>query len=59
MIRVAKPGSRILICDEKEKAAKAYERLIPGFMKNVGKEREVVVAPLVLIPPEMENCAPF
>jgi ubiquinone/menaquinone biosynthesis C-methylase UbiE/uncharacterized protein YbaR (Trm112 family) len=43
MIRVAKPGSRILICDEKEQAAKAYERLIPGFMKNVGKEREAVV----------------
>jgi len=35
MIRVAKPGSRILICDEKEKGAQAYERLIPGFVKNV------------------------
>ena len=32
MIRVARPGSRILISDEKEKAAQAYERIIPGFM---------------------------
>ena len=59
MIRVAKPGSRILISDEKEKAAKAYERFIPGFMKNVGREREEVVAPLALIPPEMKNLRLF
>ena len=55
MIRVAKPGSRILICDENEKGAQAYERFIPGFLKNVGKDREVVVPPVALIPPEMEN----
>lgn len=55
MIRVAKPGSRILICDEKEKGAQAYERFIPGFMKHVGKEREAVIAPVALIPPEMEE----
>lgn len=59
MIRVARPGSRILICDEKEQAAKAYERFIPGFMQNVGKEREVVVAPLALVPTEMENLHVF
>jgi ubiquinone/menaquinone biosynthesis C-methylase UbiE/uncharacterized protein YbaR (Trm112 family) len=53
MIRVAKPGSRILISDEKERGAQAYDRLIPGFKKKVGKEREAVVAPLALIPPEM------
>ena len=59
MIRVAQPGTRILICDEKEQAVKAYERLIPGFMKNVGKERALVAAPLDLIPPEMENVLVF
>ena len=59
MIRVAKPGSRILISDEKEQGAQAYEHLIPGFMKNVGMEREVVVAPLALIPPEMKNVRLF
>ena len=59
MIRVAKPGSRILICDEKEQGAQVYERIIPGFMKNVGEEREEVVAPVALIPPEMENVRVF
>jgi ubiquinone/menaquinone biosynthesis C-methylase UbiE len=59
MVRVAKPGTRILICDEKEKGVQAYEQLIPGFMKHVGKEREVVVAPVGLIPQEMENVRVF
>jgi ubiquinone/menaquinone biosynthesis C-methylase UbiE/uncharacterized protein YbaR (Trm112 family) len=59
MIRVAKPGSRILISDEKEKGAQAYERLIPGFTKNVGKDREEVVAPMRLIPAEMEEVRIF
>jgi len=59
LIRVAKPGARILICDEKEKGAQAYERIIPGFMKKVGKEREVVVTPVALIPPEMVNVRVF
>lgn len=55
MIRVAKPGSRILIGDENEKGAQAYERLIPGFRKQIGKEREAVVPPLNLVPPEMKD----
>lgn len=55
IIRVAKPGSRILICDEKERGASAYERLIPGFTKNIGKERDAVIAPVGLVAPEMEN----
>lgn len=59
MIRVAKPGSRILICDEKEKGAQAYERFIPGFMKQIGKERDVVVAPLALVPAEMVGVGVF
>jgi len=59
MIRVARPGARILICDEKEQAAKAYERLIPGFMKSIGNERAQVKAPLELVPPEMEDVRLF
>ena len=59
MIRVARPGSRILISDEKERGAQAYDRLIPGFKKKVGNEREEVVAPIALIPPEMENLRLF
>ena len=33
-----------MISDEKEKGAQAYEHLIPGFMKKVGKEREEVIS---------------
>ncbi len=38
MIRVAKPGTRILICDENEKGAQAYERFLPGFKRHVGEQ---------------------
>ena len=53
MIRVAKPGSRILIADETEKHVKgAYERIpiTNRFFKN---RREAVTAPVDLVPPEM------
>jgi len=53
MIRVAKPGARILIGDETEKGAKAYEKFIPGFMKSFGGKRAAVVAPIDLVPKEM------
>jgi ubiquinone/menaquinone biosynthesis C-methylase UbiE/uncharacterized protein YbaR (Trm112 family) len=59
MIRVAKPGTRILICDENEKGAQAYERIIPGFKRNVGSKRDVVVAPVTLVPPEMLELREF
>lgn len=59
MIRVAKPGTRILICDENEKGAQAYERVIPGFLKNVGKMRETVIAPVALVPPGMQELRLF
>jgi ubiquinone/menaquinone biosynthesis C-methylase UbiE/uncharacterized protein YbaR (Trm112 family) len=54
MIRVAKPGTRILICDENEKGAQAYERFLPSFKKNLGK-REAIVPPADLVPPEMQE----
>jgi ubiquinone/menaquinone biosynthesis C-methylase UbiE len=53
MIRVAKPGSRILIADETEEHVKrAYERtpLTRRYFKN---RKESVIAPLDLVPPEM------
>jgi SAM-dependent methyltransferase len=34
MIRVAKPGARILIADETEKGAQGYEKFIPGFKSS-------------------------
>ncbi len=55
MIRVAKPGSRILIADETEKLAKKiYERtpITSGYFK--GRETEIST-PVHLVPPEMEK----
>jgi ubiquinone/menaquinone biosynthesis C-methylase UbiE len=53
MIRVAKPGTRILIADETEKGAKGYEKYIPGFKGSFGKVREAIVPPIELVPKEM------
>jgi ubiquinone/menaquinone biosynthesis C-methylase UbiE len=53
MIRVAKPGARILISDETEKGAQGYERFIPGFKKSFGGRRKEIVPPMDLIPSHM------
>ena len=53
MIRVAKPGARILIADETEKGAQGYERFIPGFKKSFGGKRNAIVPPVNLVPTEM------
>jgi len=53
MIRVAKPGSRILIADETEEHVKAaYEHtpITGGYFKN---RKQPVTAPVDLVPPEM------
>lgn len=53
MIRVAKPGTRILIADETEKGAQGYEKFIPGFKDSFGGEREVIQPPIDLVPTSM------
>lgn len=53
MIRVAKPGSRILIADETEKGAQGYERFIPGFKKSFGGKRSQILPPVDLVPANM------
>jgi ubiquinone/menaquinone biosynthesis C-methylase UbiE/uncharacterized protein YbaR (Trm112 family) len=53
MIRVAKPGMRILIADETEKGARGYEKFIPGFKKSFGGRRDEILAPIHLIPSNM------
>ena len=53
MIRVAKPGARILIADETEKGAQGYEKFIPGFKKSFGGKRQEIVAPIDLVPTNM------
>ena len=59
MIRVAKPGTRILICDENEKGAQAYERFLPSFRQTAGKQRPTIVPPMELLPPEMQEVRLF
>ena len=46
MIRVAKPGTRIVIADESEMGARGYERFIPGFKNSFGCKRETITAVL-------------
>jgi ubiquinone/menaquinone biosynthesis C-methylase UbiE len=53
MIRVAKPGSLLLIADETEKHVKeVYEKGLGGYFKN---RKEPVSAPIDLVPPEMQE----
>ena len=53
MIRVAKPGTRVLIADETEKGARAYEISVPGFKKSFQGRRETIVPPIDLVPDQM------
>jgi ubiquinone/menaquinone biosynthesis C-methylase UbiE/uncharacterized protein YbaR (Trm112 family) len=53
MIRVAKPGARILISDETEKGAQGYEKYIPGFKKSFGGTRKQIAPPVDLVPANM------
>jgi ubiquinone/menaquinone biosynthesis C-methylase UbiE len=53
MIRVARPGSLLLIADETEKHVKdIYEKGLPGLYKN---RKQPVSAPIDLVPPEMRE----
>src|SRR5450755_892985 len=53
MIRVARPGSLLLIADETEKHVKeVYEKGLGGYFKN---RKEPVRAPVDLVPPAMEE----
>lgn len=53
MIRVAKPGTRVLIADEYEKGAQGYEKIFPGFERHFEGKREAIVPPLDLVPEAM------
>lgn len=56
MVRVARPGARIVIADETERGARGYEWLLPGFSRIFfDGRREPVTAPVDLVPPEMEE----
>lgn len=53
MIRVAKPGAKIVICDENERGARGYEITLPGFKQSFQGSRDPVKPPVDLVPPEM------
>lgn len=53
MARVAKPGVRVVVADENERGARAYERTLPGFRSSFAGERPVVTAPLEHVPAGM------
>jgi short-subunit dehydrogenase/ubiquinone/menaquinone biosynthesis C-methylase UbiE len=55
MIRVARPGAKIVICDETERGARGYEGTLPGFKSSFHGEREAVKPPVDLVPPQMED----
>ena len=53
MARVAKPGARVVVVDEQERAARAYERTLPGFRSSFTGDRPTVSAPVEHLPPGM------
>jgi ubiquinone/menaquinone biosynthesis C-methylase UbiE len=55
MIRVAKPGARILIADETQKGVRGYNAIAPGFSRSVGADSKAVNAPVDLVPPVMQE----
>ena len=53
MIRVARPGTLLLVADETEKhVEEVYEKSLGGYFKN---RKEPVSAPIDLVPPEMQE----
>ena len=52
MIRVAKPGAKILIVDETDDGIRQYEKM-PGLGLLVRSERQAAKAPVAMVPPEM------
>ncbi len=57
MIRVAKPGTRLLISDENEKQIRELYLKIPVLGRRLWSHREGVGPPMEFIPPEMLETA--
>ncbi|MCL4562162.1 MAG: methyltransferase domain-containing protein [Chloroflexi bacterium] len=55
MIRVARPGTKIVISDEHERGARSYELTLPGFSRTFKRKREPVRPPVELVPETMED----
>jgi ubiquinone/menaquinone biosynthesis C-methylase UbiE len=55
MARVAKPGTRVVVVDENERAARGYERTLPGFRATFQQGRPPVSAPTADVPGGMRE----
>ena len=55
MIRVAKPGSHLMIEDETEEYVKSTYQKIPYTSSFYGDRKQPVTVPIDLVPPEMED----
>ena len=55
MIRVAKPGAKMIIADETERGARGYELTLPGFKQSFKDQREPIRPPIDLVPAEMQD----
>ena len=53
MIRVIRPGGRILIGDETEKGVKGFEKTLPGLKATFRTGRRAVEPPVDLVPQDM------
>ena len=54
MIRVARPGAKIVIADETERVARLYDS-IPGFSRSYQGKKADTAVPLNLVPETMEE----
>lgn len=53
MVRVAKPGTKIVIVDENERGAKFYDWTLPGFSRSFKDKRPRITAPVDCVPAGM------
>jgi hypothetical protein len=54
MARVARPGTKVLVVDETERVAKAYEK-VPVSGQFYGARPEAISAPVDLVPGDMRD----
>ena len=54
MIRIARPGTNIVIVDENERGARLYEQTLPGFRRSFKGGRPPITAPVDLVPSTMQ-----
>lgn len=50
MLRVARPGAKVVIVDEKDQAARIYDLTLPGFRRALDQPRPKLAAPVELAP---------